>query len=183
MDNIQDMPDIAVVERYCKESFKLKMVLWLKKQGGQHLGYPDTKAMNTCRRELERRGLPLPLFHLSNNEQPEEEKSQAITEQEYMTEVMRTYAGSDTTIDKLTLSALGLAGESGEVADTIKKVLYQGHHLEIMLLVEELGDVLWYLILACNALGCTLADVMNVNVAKLRERYPNGFDPQRSINR
>ena len=73
-----------------------------------------------------------------------------------MHEVMRTYAGSDTSIDKLTLAALGLAGESGEVADTIKKVLYQGHHLDILHIVEELGDVLWYLTLACNAVKCTL---------------------------
>ena len=103
--------------------------------------------------------------------------------QEYMTEVMRTYAGSNTPIDKLTLSALGLAGESGEVADSIKKVLYQGHHLDITHIVEELGDVLWYLTLACNAAECTLEDVMNVNVAKLHKRYPDGFDPERSINR
>ena len=106
-----------------------------------------------------------------------------MTEQEYMTEVMRTYAGADTTIDKLTLSALGLAGESGEVADTIKKVLYQGHHLDHMALVAELGDILWYLMLACNALDCTLEDVMQVNVTKLQERYPHGFDVLRSIYR
>ena len=106
-----------------------------------------------------------------------------MNEQEYMDEVMRTYAGSDGAIDKLTLAALGLAGEGGEVADAIKKVLYQGHHLDSMHLVEELGDVLWYLTLACNAVECTLEDVMNANVAKLHKRYPNGFDPQRSINR
>jgi len=106
-----------------------------------------------------------------------------MNQQDYMIEVLRTYVGSQTSIDKLTLSALGLAGESGEVADSIKKVLYQGHHLDIMHIVEELGDVLWYLTLACNAVECTLEDVMNVNVAKLRERYPDGFDPQRSINR
>ena len=102
---------------------------------------------------------------------------------EYMTEVLRTYAGQDTTTDKLTLSALGLAGESGEVADTVKKLLYQGHRLDIMHMVEELGDVLWYLVLACHALDCTLEDVMKVNVQKLHRRYPDGFDPLRSINR
>ncbi len=106
-----------------------------------------------------------------------------MNQQEYTNEVLRTYAGSNTAIDKLTLAALGLAGESGEVADSIKKVLYQGHHLNIRHIVEELGDVLWYLTLACNAAECTLEDVMNVNVAKLRERYPDGFDSQRSINR
>jgi len=106
-----------------------------------------------------------------------------MNQEEYMTEVLRTYAGSNTTMDKLTLSALGLAGESGEVADTIKKVLYQGHHLDIMHTIQELGDVLWYLTLACDALECTLEDVMQVNVAKLRDRYPNGFEVERSVNR
>ncbi len=106
-----------------------------------------------------------------------------MNQEEYMTEVLRTYAGSTTSIDKLTLSALGLAGESGEVADSIKKVLYQGHHLDIMHTIEELGDVLWYLTLTCNAVECTLEDVMNVNVAKLHKRYPNGFESARSIHR
>ncbi len=105
-----------------------------------------------------------------------------MNQHEYMTEVMRTYAGSDNALDKLTLAALGLTGESGEVADSIKKVLYQGHHLDVAHIIEELGDVLWYLTLACNAVDCTIEDVMNVNVAKLRERYPDGFDLQRSIN-
>lgn len=106
-----------------------------------------------------------------------------MTQQEYLQEVLRTYAGKESTIDKLCLSALGLAGESGEVADTIKKVLYQGHHLDIMHLVEELGDILWYLVLACHALDCTLEDVMKVNTLKLQARYPDGFDPERSQNR
>ncbi len=106
-----------------------------------------------------------------------------MNEQEYMSEVLRTYAGSHTPIDKLTLSALGLTSESGEVANSIKQVIFQGHHLDTMHLIEELGDILWYLVLACIVLDCTLEDVMIVNVAKLRERYPNGFDPMRSINR
>ena len=106
-----------------------------------------------------------------------------MIEQDYMAEVLRTYAGSENVLDKLTLAALGLTGEAGEVADTVKKVLYQGHELDTAHLKQELGDVLWYITLACNAIGCTLEDVMQWNVAKLHARYPNGFDAQRSINR
>ena len=106
-----------------------------------------------------------------------------MTEQEYMDEVLRTYAGSNDPLDKLTLAALGVTGESGEVADTVKKVLYQGHTLDTTHLKQELGDVLWYVTLACNAIGCTLEDVMRGNVAKLHTRYPDGFDAQRSITR
>ena len=106
-----------------------------------------------------------------------------MNEQDYLAEVLRTYAGSNDPLDKLTLSALGLTGEAGEVADTIKKVLYQGHELDRAHLVQELGDVLWYVMLACNAVGCTLENVMQGNVAKLHARYPDGFDPLRSITR
>ena len=106
-----------------------------------------------------------------------------MTEQEYKTEVLRTYAGSDTVLDKLNLSALGLTSESGEVANSVKQVLFQGHHLEVMHLIEEFGDILWYLVLGCSVLDCTLEDLMIVNVVKLRERYPDGFDPHRSMNR
>ncbi len=183
MESLQTLSDEEVTSRYCRETIRLKAALLAKKQGVKPLRYPNTTLMNRCRSELVRRGLPVPRLSLPESEQVEEATRAAITEQEYMLEVMRTYAGSDTTIDKLTLSALGLAGESGEVADAIKRVLYQGHHLDLMSLVGELGDILWYLILACDALDCTLEDVMQVNVAKLRERYPHGFDSQRSINR
>jgi len=106
-----------------------------------------------------------------------------VTRQEYMEEVLRTYAGTWTQIDKLTLGALGLAGESGEVVDRVKKMLYQGHRLDALGLLEELGDVLWYIALMCNALGWTLDDALDLNVTKLRKRYPNGFESERSINR
>ena len=106
-----------------------------------------------------------------------------MNEQDYMTEVLRTLPGSHTLKDKLTLSAFGLTSESGEVANSIKQVIFQGHHLDTMHLIEELGDILWYMVLACSTLDCTLEDVMNVNVAKLRERYPNGFESARSIHR
>jgi len=106
-----------------------------------------------------------------------------VTRQEYMEEVLRTYAGTGTQVDKLTLGALGLAGESGEVVDRVKKMLYQGHRLDALGLLEELGDVLWYIALMCNALGWTLDDALDLNVTKLRKRYPNGFEVERSVNR
>jgi NTP pyrophosphatase (non-canonical NTP hydrolase) len=106
-----------------------------------------------------------------------------MNSKEYQTEILRTYAGSDNPYEKLLLGALGLAGETGEVVDHIKKVQFAGHALDIEHLTEELGDVLWYAGLICSAVGCTLDDVMQMNVTKLRKRYPNGFDPERSINR
>ena len=106
-----------------------------------------------------------------------------MDEQEYVNEVLRTYAGSDDVFEKLCLGALGLAGETGEVVDMVKKVLYQGHALGAGRFEEELGDVLWYLMLVCSALGLSLERVMVANVVKLRRRYPFGFDSERSLDR
>lgn len=80
-------------------------------------------------------------------------------------------------------AALGLAGEAGEVADHIKKHLYHGHALLPDALVLELGDVLFYVQLLCNAIGVSMDDVITRNEAKLKERYPNGFSSEASINR
>jgi NTP pyrophosphatase (non-canonical NTP hydrolase) len=101
----------------------------------------------------------------------------------YQVEVLRTYAGSSDPCEKLTLAALGLTGESGEVADHMKKALFQGHDIDPIHLSQELGDILWYLVLACDALDCTLDDVVAMNVKKLHNRYPNGFEAERSIHR
>jgi len=78
---------------------------------------------------------------------------------------------------------LGITGEAGEVADIIKKHLHQNHPLDREALIEELGDVAWYIALGCELLGCSLAEVFAANIIKLADRYPTGFDPERSINR
>src|SRR5689334_19716659 len=103
-----------------------------------------------------------------------------MNEQQYMQEVLRTYAGPDHPTRQLTLGALGLAGECGEVVDLIKKHLYQGHLITRDVLCDELGDVLWYLMILMNASHLTLSEVMEHNVKKLRKRYPNGFESERS---
>lgn len=79
--------------------------------------------------------------------------------------------------------ALGLSGESGEVADMIKKWKFQGHLLDYAKLAEEIGDVMWYCAIMSEAIGFTLDDIMQMNITKLEERYPKGFETKRSINR
>lgn len=78
---------------------------------------------------------------------------------------------------------LGLAGEAGECADLIKKHLHQEHPLDKEQLKKELGDVCWYLALGCEVAGTTLEEVMRMNIDKLRARYPDGFDSERSQHR
>ena len=78
---------------------------------------------------------------------------------------------------------LGLTGEAGEVADIIKKHLHQQHPLDKEKLKKELGDVAWYLALGCEVAETTLEEVMRMNIDKLMARYPDGFDPEKSIHR
>ena len=104
-----------------------------------------------------------------------------LTEHFYIQEILRTYAGPDEVREKLCLGALGLAGESGEVVDQVKKFLYQGHEIDRTKMLAELGDVLWYFTLICHATGSTFREVMRGNVEKLRRRYPQGFAAERSI--
>lgn len=78
---------------------------------------------------------------------------------------------------------LGLAGEAGEVADMIKKHLHQGHPLDRDKFIKELGDLAWYLALGCTVIGEPMEKVLQANIDKLLKRYPDGFDPERSMHR
>lgn len=79
--------------------------------------------------------------------------------------------------DQMSLAGLGLAGEAGECADTIKKILHHGRDLELLKpkLIEEAGDTLWYVALICQVIGISLEDLARANNKKLADRYPTGF--------
>lgn len=70
--------------------------------------------------------------------------------------------------------AMGLAGETGEVVELLKKRLFHGIDPGDKL-VKELGDVLWYVAALCEEMGLTLEQVARVNIDKLMKRYPDGF--------
>lgn len=78
---------------------------------------------------------------------------------------------------------MGLNGEAGEAIDILKKHLFQGHPLDREHLAKELGDVAWYLAVSADALGYTLEEILEMNVKKLRARYPEGFKVERSVSR
>ena len=78
---------------------------------------------------------------------------------------------------------MGLNGEAGEAIDILKKFLFQGHELDKKHLARELGDVAWYLAVTADALGYYLEDIFQMNIDKLKARYPDGFDQERSVNR
>lgn len=111
-----------------------------------------------------------------------------MTINDYQQEAMRTASGmnykDNGNVPPMLLNGvMGLNGESGECIDILKKALFQGHGLDAEHLAEELGDVAWYLAVSAQALGYTLEDIMQMNVDKLRKRYPAGFSADRSINR
>ena len=85
--------------------------------------------------------------------------------------------------DVLINGVMGLCGESGEAIDIVKKWLAQGHELDKQKLAKELGDIAWYLAETAYALDLPLEDVLQANIDKLKKRYPEGFDSQRSIHR
>ena len=85
--------------------------------------------------------------------------------------------------DVLINGVMGLCGESGEAIDIVKKWLAQGHELDKEKLAKELGDICWYLAETATALDLNLEDIMIANIEKLKRRYPDGFDSDRSVHR
>ncbi len=101
---------------------------------------------------------------------------------EYQQLALRT-ASTLSKKDLVLNGALGLCGESGEVADIVKKNLFQGHDLDTSKIINELGDVCWYIAILAEGLGVDLETVMQCNVNKLKRRYPDGFSSENSVNR
>lgn len=106
-----------------------------------------------------------------------------MTGNEYQRRAMRTRNPELDDQQMLTNGVMGLCGETGEVADLVKKHLFHGHPLDREALVKELGDVAWYLAECAAALHVDLDQVLEKNIEKLEKRYPEGFDPERSIHR
>jgi NTP pyrophosphatase (non-canonical NTP hydrolase) len=87
---------------------------------------------------------------------------------------------------RLATSAIGMLAESGEFAEIMKKIFFQGKEFsddERFHMKRELGDVLWYWVQGCIALGYKPEEVMEENIRKLEKRYPNGFEVARSETR
>jgi len=85
--------------------------------------------------------------------------------------------------DVLINGVMGLCGESGEVIDIVKKHLAQNHPLDKEKIIEELGDVCWYIAELATVLDVNMEDIMINNIEKLKKRYPEGFDTERSVKR
>ena len=84
-------------------------------------------------------------------------------------------------------AALGLCAESGEFTEIVKKIVFQGKPVteeNIFHMKRELGDIMWYFIQASILLDTTPEEIIEMNVEKLKSRYPGGeFDVHYSENR
>ena len=86
-------------------------------------------------------------------------------------------------VPRVMTSAIGMLAESGEFTEVLKKMVFQGKEFNEdnrFHMKRELGDILWYWIQGCIALGYTPDEVMDENINKLESRYPNGFEIIRS---
>ena len=106
-----------------------------------------------------------------------------MTINEYQELAMATLNPALSEKDVLINGVMGLCGESGEVIDIVKKWLAQGHELDKEHIVDELGDVAWYIAEIAHVLGVTLEDVLEKNISKLKTRYPDGFKEKDSLER
>lgn len=102
---------------------------------------------------------------------------------EYQRQAMRT---ANKTLDRdemLLNSVMGMCGEAGEAIDLLKKHRAQGAALDIDRLTKEVGDCLWYIAEFAEASGVPLYEIAQRNVDKLKARYPDGFDADKSNHR
>ena len=95
--------------------------------------------------------------------------------------------GENSNIQRLLTAAVGLSAESGEFTETVKKIIFQGKPYNddnIYHMKRELGDIMWYLAQACMALNTNFNEILEMNIDKLKSRYPGGeFDAHYSENR
>lgn len=73
-------------------------------------------------------------------------------------------------------AALGLSGEIGEFNDLLKKWVFHEKELDVEHAKKEIGDIMWYVAMMCHSFGWELNDILQMNVDKLKARYPDGFD-------
>ena len=96
-------------------------------------------------------------------------------------------SGDGLPVHRLLTAALGICAEGGEFTEVVKKIVFQGKLVNednIFHMKRELGDIMWYVAQACMSLDTTIDEIIEMNVEKLKSRYPLGeFDVHHSENR
>lgn len=102
--------------------------------------------------------------------------------QEYQQNAIKTAKAGDFKFN-LVHAAMGLAGEAGEFTDCVKKYAIYGQSLDRKNAVEELGDLMWFIALACDTLQVSMADIATQNIEKLAKRYPEKYTDFHAVQR
>ena len=105
-----------------------------------------------------------------------------MTGNEYQALAARTINAKLSAGEQIFHALHGMSSEVGEIHSLHQKI-YQGHILDLNHEMKELGDLLWFISEMCTARGWSLEDVMKLNIKKLRARFPDGFDPEKSLHR
>lgn len=111
-----------------------------------------------------------------------ERKKKKMTGNEYQKLASRTINMSLTYEGQSNHALHGMVGEIGELHSLYQKK-YQGHEFDAVHAKKELGDLLWFVAEYCTAHGWKLEDIMQMNIDKLKARFPEGFDSEKSLHR
>lgn len=93
------------------------------------------------------------------------------------------YNNMTTDIGGVLNACLGLSGEVGELNDLVKKFVFHQKPMDEVHFKKEIGDVCWYIAMICESCGYDLNQIMQMNIDKLKARYPEGFDTEKANNR
>ena len=105
-----------------------------------------------------------------------------MTGNEYQKLAARTINQGLTFNEQRNHALYGMVGEIGEIHSIYQK-MYQGHSFEPDHMKSEVGDLLWFIAEYCTAKGWSLDDIMQMNIDKLKARYPGGFEEDKSLHR
>ncbi len=105
-----------------------------------------------------------------------------MTGNEYQKKANRTINYELSRIERELHALHGLSGEVGEIHSLYQKV-YQGHEMDEEHLAKEIGDLLWFIAELCTCKGLLFNDIMQLNIDKLKARFPDGFEADKSLHR
>lgn len=109
-------------------------------------------------------------------------KDDCMTLNEYQHQAARTISEELLPHEIESHALHGMTSEIGEIHGLFQKV-YQGHEVNGEHLKKELGDLMWFIAEYCTACDWSLEDIARMNIEKLKARYPDGFDAERSLHR
>lgn len=117
--------------------------------------------------------------------------TQMITSENYVAHAVRTESPvfgakhrlQDPKMIRLLHGAMGLCTEAGEFQDAMKRHIFYGKELDYVNLMEEVGDTCWYLAIILDALNMTFDGALEINIEKLKARYPERFTEELALNR